>query len=196
MKTKVFLALGLIAATVWLSNCQQQPETEKKPDTQSAATEAERVKRGEYLVGMIGCDDCHTPKKFTPQGAEPDLSRRFMGHPAEEPFSSDDKKKQLIAEQQVAIFNPGLTAFAGLWGVSYAANLTPDDTGIGTWTEAQFFKAIREGKSKGLDGTRPLLPPMPWPIYRNMTDEDLRSVFAYLKTVKPIQNVVPKPVGP
>ena len=107
-----------------------------------------------------------------------------------------DDKKKLISEQHVAVFSPGLTAIAGEWGVSYAANLTPDDTGIGAWTESQFFKAIREGKSKGLDGTRPLLPPMPWQVYRNMTDEDLKSVFAYLKTVKPIKNVVPKAVAP
>lgn len=195
MKTKLFLAFGIAAATCWLTNCQQQPAPEKTTVSETATTAADRVKRGEYLVGMIGCDDCHTPKKMTPMGPEPDMSRRFMGHPADEPYSSDDKKK-LISEQHVAVFSPGLTAIAGEWGVSYAANLTPDDTGIGAWTESQFFKAIREGKSKGLDGTRPLLPPMPWQVYRNMTDEDLKSVFAYLKTVKPIKNVVPKAVAP
>ena len=195
MKTKLFLALGLVAATFWLSNCQQQPENKKPAATETATSGADQVKRGEYLVGMIGCDDCHTPKKMTPQGPEPDMSRRFMGHPADEPYTSDDKKK-LISEQHVAVFSSGLTAIAGDWGVSYAANLTPDDTGIGAWTETQFFKAIREGKSKGMDGTRPILPPMPWQVYRNMTDEDLKAVFAYLKSVKPIQNVVPNPVGP
>jgi cytochrome c553 len=86
-----------------------------------------------------------------------------------------------------------LTAAIGPWGISYAANLTPDDTGTGNWTEAQFMKAIREGKSKGLDGARPLLPPMPWEVARNMSDEDLKAVFAYLQSVKPIKNVVPNP---
>lgn len=195
MKTKIFLVFGLITATLWLSNCLNQPAPEKPANTETTSSGADRVKRGEYLVGMIGCDDCHTPKKMTPQGPEPDMSRRFMGHPADEPFTLDDKKS-LIAEQHVAVFNSGLTAIAGDWGVSFAANLTPDDTGIGAWTEAQFVKAIREGKSKGLDGTRPLLPPMPWQVYRNMTDEDLKSVYAYLKSVKPIPNVVPQPVGP
>ncbi len=194
MKTKFVLALGIAAATLWLTNCQKQ-ESPKPANPGTATVTVDPVKRGEYLVGMIGCDDCHTPKIMTPQGPEPDMSRRFMGHPADEPFTNTDKKG-LIGEQHVAVFSPGLTAIAGPWGVSYAANLTPDDTGIGAWTESQFFKAIREGKSKGMDGTRPLLPPMPWPAYRNMSDDDLKAVFAYLKSVKPIKNVVPNPVAP
>jgi hypothetical protein len=54
-----------------------------------------------------------------------------------------------------------LTSWVGPWGTSYAANLTPDKTGIGNWSEEQFMKAIREGKYKGMDGTRPIMPPMP-----------------------------------
>jgi len=115
-----------------------------------------------------------------------------MGHPSAEAFSLADKK-ELIAAQQVAVFSAGMTAAAGPWGVSFAANLTSDDTGIGVWSEAQFIKAMREGKSKGLDNTRPLLPPMPWPSYKNLNDDDLKAVFAFLKTVKPIENVVPLP---
>jgi mono/diheme cytochrome c family protein len=190
MKAKVFLVFGLGALMFWLTNCQQQPASGQSTAEEVPAVKVDPVKRGEYLVGMIGCDDCHTPKMMTPQGPAPDMSRRFMGHPADEPFTLDDKRK-LIEKQHVAVFSPGLTAIAGPWGVSYAANLTPDDTGIGNWTEAQFFKAIREGKSKGLDGTRPMLPPMPWQAYRNMSDEDLKAVFAYLKSITPIKNVVP-----
>lgn len=192
MKTKSFLALSLLAAAiVWLSNCQQS-STEKIATVESNVSNEAQVKRGEYLVSFAMCDDCHTPKIMTEHGPVFDMSRRFSGHPAEEPFTAEGKK-ELITKEFVAVFSPGLTAAAGPWGVSYAANLTPDDTGIGTWTEAQFMKAIREGKSKGMDGTRPLLPPMPWEVVRNMTDEDLKSVFAYLKTVKPIKNVVPAP---
>lgn len=188
MKTKLFIAFSLFVVAFVLNNCQQQPAE----NTTAAVTKEDPVKRGEYLVTVLGCDDCHTPKNMTPQGPAPDMSRRFMGHPAAEPFSINDKK-ELIAGQQVAVLNPGMTATAGLWGVSYAANITPDDTGIGAWTEAQFFKAIREGKSKGMDGTRPILPPMPWPSYSKLTDDDLKAVFAYLKTVKPVKNVVPAP---
>jgi len=94
------------------------------------------------------------------------------------------------------LFNQHLTAMVGQWGVSYAANLTPDPTGTGNWSEEQFVKAIREGKLKGLDGTRPLLPPMPWPAYAQLTDDDLRAIFAFLKTVKPVNNLVPQPIPP
>jgi len=192
MKTKAFMAVSLLIAIFWLSNCQQQPSEMSTASADVSASNAEQVKRGQYLVSFASCDDCHTPKIMTEHGPELDMSRRFSGHPAEEPFTAEGKK-DLITKEFVAIFSPGLTAAAGPWGVSYAANLTPDDTGIGNWTEAQFMKAIREGKSKGLDSTRPLLPPMPWQVVRNMTDEDLKAVFAYLKTVKPVKNAVPNP---
>lgn len=192
MKTKSFLAVSLLAAIFWLSNCQQQSSDVPTASADASAAKLEQVKRGQYLVSFAACDDCHTPKIMTPNGPEFDMSRRFSGHPAEEPFTADSKK-ELIQKEFVAVFSPGLTAVAGPWGVSYAANLTPDDTGIGNWTEAQFMKAIREGKSKGMDNTRPLLPPMPWQVVRNMTDEDLKAVFAYLQSVKPIKNAVPNP---
>ena len=192
MKATFLAAVVLIAGIFWLSNCQQ-PATEKTQIAAASLSKEEQVKRGEYLVSFAMCDDCHTPKNMTPHGPEFDYSRRLSGHPADEPYTADGKK-ELIEKEHVAVFSPGLTAAAGPWGVSYAANLTPDQTGIGTWTEAQFMKAIREGKSKGMDGTRPLLPPMPWDVVRNMTDEDLKAVFAYLQTIKPVKNVVPNPL--
>ena len=195
MKTNHLIIISLLFAALGFTNCDRHEAAE----TETTAADAEALKRasvsrGEYLVNVMGCDDCHTPKTMTPQGPAPDLTRRFMGHPANEPFESADKKN-LIETQHVAVFSPGMTAAAGPWGVSFAANISPDDTGIGTWTEAQFFKAIREGKSKGLDGTRPLLPPMPWPTLAKLTDEDLRAIFNYLKTVTPMKNIVPQPKG-
>jgi hypothetical protein len=74
--------------------------------------------------------------------------------------------------------------------VSYAANLTPDqNTGLGIWTEEMFVGAIRTGKHMAT--SRPILPPMPWPAFRNFSDEDLKSIYAFLRTVKPITNHVP-----
>ena len=66
--------------------------------------------------------------------------------------------------------------------------------GIGQdlWTAELFIKAIREGKHFGT--SRPILPPMPWPVYRNMTDDDLKAVFAYLRTVPAVNNHVPEPI--
>ena len=190
MKSIFFFALALFATGVLFSNCEKT-SSQNEPET-LAAIKAAQIARGKYLMGSVGCDDCHTPKKMTPNGPEMDMERRFMGHPAAEPFEYADKK-DMVARQQVAVFSAGMTAAAGPWGITYAANLTPDDTGTGNWTEAQFVKAIREGKSKGLDGTRPLLPPMPWQVYGQMNDEDLKSIYAFLRTVKPIQNVVPNP---
>ena len=77
------------------------------------------------------------------------------------------------------------------WGTSFAGNLTPHETGIGNWSVEQFKRALKEGKYKGLENGRPLMPPMPWPALRNFTDEDLEAMFAYLQTLKPIDNVVP-----
>ena len=85
-----------------------------------------------------------------------------------------------------------LTNYVGPWGISYSANISSDSTGIGNWSEKQFFKAIREGKYLGLDNTRPLLPPMPWQEYRHASDDDLRAIFAFLKSTKPVKNVVPQ----
>lgn len=85
-----------------------------------------------------------------------------------------------------------LTAWVGPWGVSYTANLTSDATGIGNWEESSFIRAIREGKYKGIASARSLLPPMPWPMYRHMADNELKAIFAYLKSTKPISNVVPE----
>ena len=150
------------------------------------------VKRGEYLVTIMGCHDCHSPKIMTPQGPQIDSAHLLSGHPASLPVP----EVNAAALKSWVLFNHTTTAMAGPWGVSFAANITSDETGIGNWTEAQFFKAIREGKYKGLDNTRPLLPPMPWPMYRNASDEDLRAIFSYLKSTAPVQNRVPAPIGP
>ena len=192
MKTLPCLMAALAAATI-LFNCNQSTPA---PATAEAPKPAiDPVKRGEYLVGIMGCNDCHSPKTMTAQGPIPDPARLLSGHPAELP-AGKVPAKELVQSGQWVMFNPMLTLGAGPWGISFAANLTPDDTGIGSWSYEQFKKAITEGKSKGLDGTRPLLPPMPWQNYRNMNDEDMRAVFAYLKSLPPVKNVVPAPVPP
>jgi mono/diheme cytochrome c family protein len=148
------------------------------------------VKRGNYLVSSIGCDDCHSPKTMGPQGPQLDMEHRLSGYPAERPIAKVDAA---ALKSGWMLFSGDLTSAVGPWGMSFAANITSDSTGIGNWTEAQFIKAMREGKTKGLDGSRPILPPMPWPNFKNLTDEDLRAMFAYLKSTKPVRNVVPEP---
>ena len=148
----------------------------------------ERVKRGQYLVTIGGCNDCHTPFKLGPNGPEPDMTRMLSGHP--ENLTMPPTSPSEPWAWSGAITN---TAFAGPWGISYAFNLTPDqNTGIGIWTEDIFIKTIRTGRHWGV--SRPILPPMPWFNYAKMTDEDLRSVYAYLRTIPPVNNKVPTAV--
>jgi hypothetical protein len=128
-----------------------------------------------------------------PNGPVPDMSLMLSGHPSQMPPPAIDQK---TAESKGLIVTQDLTAWAGPWGISFAANITSDSTGIGNWKEEQFLKVFREGKFMGLDGTRPILPPMPWDVYANMTDDELKAVFAYLKTTKPIHNVVPQAIPP
>jgi hypothetical protein len=195
MKT-ITIIIGLLLAGFILVRCTKGESAEPERKTLAAKpilSKAELVKRGEYLVNSIGCDDCHSPKIMGPNGPEVDPERRLSGHPADQKLGII-KDKSIIKDY--ALFDMGLTAAVGPWGTSFAANLTPDDTGTGNWTEAQFIKAIREGKFKGLDGGRPLLPPMPWFVYKNLTDDDLRSIFAYLQTMKPVSNIVPAAIPP
>jgi len=188
MKKIPVLVTIAVLSTVILVFCNQ-PETKNNVTTANAdpISPDSLVKRGAYLVNIMGCNDCHTPKKMGPQGPEFDTDRLLSGHPADMPVAKFDTG----TAKNWILFNWMLTNYVGPWGISYSANLTPDSTGIGSWTEQQFIKAIREGKYKGLDNTRPLLPPMPWQEYRKASDEDLKAVFAYLKSNKPIRNVVP-----
>lgn len=71
-----------------------------------------------------------------------------------------------------------------------ASNITSDkETGIGNWTDAQIAKAIREGIRP--DGSL-IGPPMPFELYRQISDSDLMAMVAYLRTVKPVSNKVEK----
>lgn len=157
----------------------------------AASVHADPVARGEYLVTIGGCNDCHTPWVMGANGPEPDMTRMLSGHPAD-----------LEMPPAPAALGPWQwngagtnTAFAGPWGVSFAANLTPEEnTGTGIWTEEIFVNTIRSGRHWGQ--SRPLLPPMPWFNYAKMTDEDLAAVYAYLRTIPPIYNPVPVPVAP
>ena len=138
-----------------------------------------QVERGKYLVGITGCHDCHSPKLNA--ALEPDMARPLSGRPSTTPVPAATK-----AEIHASL---DFTAFGGPWGQSVAANLTPDaTTGISTrYNEAQFLVAMRTGKRP--NGTT-MLPPMPNVVYQNMTDDDIKALFAYLKTLKPIRNAV------
>jgi hypothetical protein len=141
----------------------------------------------------MGCNDCHSPKQMGPNGPEIIPELMLSGFQSTNPIV---KFKDPMIKEGFGMFYPDLTAAAGPWGVSFAANLTPDPSGIGTWTEEQFKRALKEGRLKGIEGSRMLLPPMPWFNYTEIKDEDVSAIFAYLKSLKPISNVVPQPIPP
>jgi len=157
--------------------------------------QAEMISRGKYLVNGASCNDCHSPKVMTAMGPVPDSTKLLSGHPGLQPLLPIDKK--VLQPGNWYLIGPDLTMFVGPWGISYAANLTPDSaTGLGAWTDDIFIKTLRTGKHLGQDGGRQILPPMPWNYVAQFTDEDLKSIFAYLKALPPISNKVPAPVSP
>jgi hypothetical protein len=196
-KTSFFLLCSLILVIYSFSSFKpdkpsQTQGGQKQNRPAQTLSQTEMIQRGKYLVNAIGCHDCHSPKVMGPNGPKVDESRPLSGHPAGNPLPPVNKE----ALKNWILFNQELTAFVGPWGVSYAANLTSDATGIGNWTEKQFLTALRKGKYKGLESNRMLLPPMPWDMYGKLNDTDLKSIFAYLKTTKPIKNKVPAPQAP
>jgi mono/diheme cytochrome c family protein len=150
---------------------------------------ADAVARGKYLTTAKGCGDCHTPMKMGAQGPEYDMPRMLSGFDAR---GAVPPMPPVGDAAEVFVVEP---AFAGAWGMSFAANLTPDaETGLGTWTEQQFLDTLRNGRHQGRG--RQLLPPMPWQMFGQMNDADLKAIFAYLKTVPAVKNKVPEPVAP
>ncbi len=128
-----------------------QPLTDPVP----ALDVSDPVKRGRFLVSVIGCADCHTP-----------VDNHHVPIPGMD-FS-------------------GGQVFQVPWGTVASANLTPDPSGIPYYDEAMFIKTMRSGAV----GVRELNKVMPWAVLRNLTDEDLGGIFAYLKTLKPIHHRV------
>ena len=153
------------------------------------ATPQTPVERGRYLVTVQDCNGCHTPFK----NGEPDLTRMLSGHPQSATITAAPKLP-LPGGWSTSISETN-TAWAGPWGVSFTTNLTPDRvTGIGGWSEQTFMNAIRLGKKSGVG--RELLPPMPWRMYGKLTDDDLKAIYAYLRTIPAISNRVPNAIPP
>jgi hypothetical protein len=181
------------------SGCKSRSNPESyavKPDSTiaepAALTGDQLVERGKYLITAIGCRDCHNPKKMGQQGPEDIPGLEFSGYQASDPLPPIDKK----ATAAWFLFTMNLNAAVGPWGVTYAANITSDPSGIGSWPEENFLRALKEGKYKGLENSRPLSPVMPWMNIRYFSDEDLRGMYAYLKTTNPVNNVVPMAIAP
>lgn len=182
---------------VTLSACTEK-KTETKPapvqDAPATVAKQEKIRRGGYLMTVGGCHDCHTPMKFDPNLGMPvpQMDRMLSGHPegAPDPVNEPGKGDN-------AVIGPTFTAFKLPFGTVYAANLTPDaETGTGLWSEDDFIRTIRSGKHRGAESGRPILPPMPWRNVREMSDDDLKAVYAFLQSIPAIKNRVPEPQVP
>jgi len=161
-------------------------------EQKAAGSNKSLIERGLYLVNVGGCNDCHSPKKMTPNGPASDEARLLSGHPADEKLP-EVPSNIFGPDKWGAITNNGLTGWVGPWGTSYSSNLSPDsETGIGVWNEELFIRILRTGKFMG--SGRDILPPMPWYSYAKLTDADLKAIFAYLKSCRPVKNQVPTAV--
>jgi mono/diheme cytochrome c family protein len=198
LHVKKLIASGIIVLTIVGYACTQTGAKDKPSNenaTKPVLEKKDLVARGEFLMTVGGCNDCHTPKLFDQNGMHLDSSRLYSGHPAGSPLPPVNP--DALKPGQWYQMAPDITAFVGPWGISYAANLTPDSTtGIGAWSEETFIKTLRTGKHLGMENGRPILPPMPWYNLANLSDDDFHAIYAYLRSLPPIVNRVPGPVPP
>ena len=182
------LFTGMVAAGVAAWFHLSPAALGQAPARRVADADAMMAERGKYLVAVAGCSDCHTPMKMTAKGPAPDMERMLSGHPEAVKLPEAPKPQGPWIWSGAATS----TAFAGPWGITYAANLTPDkNTGLGIWTQDMFVSALRTGKHWGQPGARDIQPPMPWKSYSQMTTDDLKAIYAYLQTLPPVANHVP-----
>ena len=183
--TIVIAAILCITAITFLYSSASEKETGAPAD--------KRIARGKQLVIEGNCDYCHTPLVETNEGPVPDMKRRLSGHPRDAEIPRLPANEIGSPEWIEFLGTLDTTEWAGPWGLVFAKNITPDpESGIGKWTEEIFVETIRTGRH--IDLKRDVLPPMPRQDYGKLGDEDLKSIFAYLMTVAPVRNAVPKPV--
>ncbi|MFH6602394.1 c-type cytochrome [Maribacter algicola] len=193
MRIKItFIMAALVTILLACTEKKAKDTTIASSETESKADAPNKVERGKYMVDVLGCADCHTPKKMSEHGPVNDIEKYMMGF---ETAAGLPPVPENVLLGPWVLFKGDLTAAVGPWGTSFAGNLTPHETGIGTWTLEQFTRALREAKFKGLESSRPIMPPMPR-HYAYLTDEDIEAIFSYLKSIKPIENVVPAYIPP
>tara|TARA_R110002096_G_scaffold86020_5_gene198348 strand:- start:12410 stop:13021 length:612 start_codon:yes stop_codon:yes gene_type:complete len=139
--------------------------------TNLSAAEKATLRRGEYMVELLGCGSCHTNGALE---GDPDQERMLAG-----------------SDIGIAYTSPLDNQHPG---VVFAPNITPDvETGIGGWDVAQVVRAIRQGSGRHGDAASLV---MPWPGYARLSDEDAMAIARYLKSIEPIRHKVPDKVAP
>jgi hypothetical protein len=192
MKHTILAALAIAVTLIFLHCVKAGGPYEDSAESEQ--TREDTIKHGDYLVSIMGCHDCHSPKRMGANG-QPELIPELMlsGYPSDRAVNIPSLD---ALQQGYMLMGADLTSFIGPWGMSFAGNLTSDETGTGNWTLEQFKKALTEGKYKGLDNARNLLPPMPVEVYRHLNDYDISAIFTYLQSTNPVRNVVPPPMMP
>jgi mono/diheme cytochrome c family protein len=157
-----FLSVALTA--IYFSSCSNN-NTDQKSEASKEDSVKKVLDRGAYLVNHVaGCIDCHSKRDFT----------KFSGPVVH----GTEGGGGMVFDQKF-----------GLPGVLYGKNITPDTaTGIGSWTDAELLRAMTQGINKNGDT---LFPLMPYPQFNRMAKEDLLSIIAYIRTLKPINHAVP-----
>ena len=180
---------ALVAGVLTIAVVTQVPAQGKGGDARKKL-----IERGKFLVNLGGCNHCHTPKVMGPKGPVDDETHLLAGSPAGQPVP-EIPAEHMGPGKWGALLSMDFTIWAGPWGVSFTRNLTSDkETGLGSWTDAVFIKAMRTGKDMG-EG-RPILPPMPWEDIGKLPDADLKAMFAYLQSVPPVKNAIHDPIPP
>ncbi len=164
--------------------------------SQDKYNKTKEVELGKGLVDEYGCSTCHTPKIESTVGYIPDQKRLLSGHPSNDKDLPQIPKNFIGDSKWAGVYSQGLTAWAGPWGISFAANLTPDKkTGIGNWSKQNFISTIRLGiHTSSL--ARELAPAMPWRLISQLNDDELGAIYTYLMTLKPVNNKVPEHIDP
>lgn len=141
------------------------------------------------------CTQCHTPKIKTALGYMPDKNRFLSGYAQNQELPDLPYAEIMAGEAEKTFYTTDATVWVGRWGVSFAANLTPDpETGIGSWEEEDFIDIFRDGKHFGQENPR--ISPMPVNVYSQLRFFELGSIFMYLQTIPPVSNEVPTRIPP
>lgn len=171
-----------------------EPQAQSESEAYKERYRLYQIERGKQLVELGGCDKCHTPKVTTLFGSASDPDRFLSGYPQGEPIP-ELPSSDVGGPEWDTFYTTDGTVWIGKWGVSFAANITPDpETGIGEWTEERFLEMFRGVDHIGEGST--MRSPMPTEVYSKLTDEELRSIYMYLMVIQPIKNKVPDPIRP
>lgn len=194
---RVLTALVLLSI---LSACgsKVEPAPPKKASHHEEQEEIYRkynIERGKRLVERGQCSQCHTPKIKTTLGYKPDKDRFLSGYDQDQELPDLPYAKIMAGETEKMFYTTDATVWVGRWGVSFAANLTPEpETGIGNWKEEDFIDIFR-GNRHFAEGAE-VISPMPVNVYSRLGFFELRSIFIYLQTLPPVVNSVPVRIPP